>query len=83
MVAPMIVDGVTHWLSDFAGVGRGFRYGNEWLAALTGHLLPQWFYVGNGVGSFNFWVRLVTGLLFGLAVVWLVYPRLDDHCSAT
>lgn len=76
MIAPMAVDGGTHWLSDFAGVGKGFRYTNGWLAALTGDLLPPSFYIGNGVGSFNFWMRLITGLLFGLAVVWLAYPRL-------
>lgn len=79
MVLPMAVDGGTHWLSDFAGVGRGFRYNNAWLATVTGHALPQWFYIGNGVGSFNFWMRLLTGLLFGLAVVWLAYPVLDGH----
>ncbi len=77
MIAPMAVDGGAHWLSDFAGVGKGFRYDNGWLATLTGRLLPQWFYVGNEVGSFNFWMRLVTGLLFGLAVVWLAFPLLD------
>ncbi|HEY76126.1 MAG TPA: DUF2085 domain-containing protein [Thermoflexia bacterium] len=79
MIAPMAVDGGTHWLSDFAGVGRGFRYDNTWLAAVTGHLLPRWFYVGNAVGSFNFWMRLITGLLFGLTVVWLAYPVLDGY----
>ncbi len=41
MIAPMAVDGGTHWLSDFAGVGKGFRYTNGWLAALTGDLLPS------------------------------------------
>jgi uncharacterized membrane protein len=79
MVAPMIVDGVTHMLSDFAGIGQGFRYTNAWLAALTNNLLPQSFYVGNELGSFNSWMRLVTGLLFGLAVVWMLYPIFEVY----
>lgn len=29
------------------------------------------------IGSFNFWTRVVTGLLFAIAVVWTVYPRLE------
>jgi uncharacterized membrane protein len=28
MIVPMIVDGVTHAISDFAGMGQGFRYDN-------------------------------------------------------
>jgi len=79
MVVPMAVDGTTHWLSDFAGVGRGFRYDNAWLATVTRHRLPQSFYIGNAVGSFNSWMRLITGLLFGLAVVWLAYPLFDGY----
>jgi uncharacterized membrane protein len=77
LMIPMIVDGTTHWVSDLAGVGQGFRYTNAWLAALTGNLFPQSFYVGNGLGSFNSWMRLVTGLLFGLAAVWMIYPLLE------
>lgn len=79
LIVPMAVDGVTHFISDLAGVGRGFRYHNVWLARLTGNLLPQSFYVGTELGSFNSWVRLVTGLLFGLAVVWMVYPVLETY----
>jgi uncharacterized membrane protein len=77
MTAPMVVDGITHWLSDLAGLGRGFRDDNAWLAALTGNFFPSTFYVGNALGSFNSWMRLSTGLLFGLAVVWLTYPLLE------
>ncbi len=77
MITPMVIDGITHFISDFAGVGKGFRYDNTWLAALTGDLFPQGFYVGNGLGSFNFWMRLLTGLLFSLAVAWRAYPLVD------
>jgi uncharacterized membrane protein len=79
MIAPIILDGTTHWISDLAGVGRGFRYTNAWLGTLTGNALPQSFYVGNALGSFNSWMRLITGLLFGLAMVWLTYPFIADY----
>jgi uncharacterized membrane protein len=29
----------------------------------------------NGVGSANFWARMMTGMLFGVAVVLWLYPR--------
>lgn len=77
LLLPMAVDGGTHAVSDLWGVGRGFRYANDWLAALTAHAFAPDFYVGNAPGSFNFWMRLLTGLLFGVAVVWLAYPLVD------
>jgi uncharacterized membrane protein len=83
LTLPIVVDGITHMISDLAGVGQGFRYHNAWLAALTGNLLPQSFYVGTTLGSFNSWMRLITGALFGLAVVWMVYPILEDSLRNT
>ena len=77
LCAPLVVDGATHFISDLAGVGQGFRYNNAWLATLTGHVFPQRFYVGTELGSFNSWMRLITGLVFGWAVVWMVYPVLE------
>jgi len=72
---PMIVDGITHMVSDITGgLTGGFRYSNEWLASLTGHSLPSWFYIGDTFGSFNAWMRLVSGILFGVGVVWIVFP---------
>jgi uncharacterized membrane protein len=78
LLSPMAIDGGTHFLSDVSGglVG-GFRYRNQWLADLTGNTLPTWFYAGDALGSFNSWARLVSGLLFGLAVVWLAFPYLE------
>ncbi|HMO57129.1 MAG TPA: DUF2085 domain-containing protein [Roseiflexaceae bacterium] len=32
---------------------------------------------GNDIGTPNFWLRIITGILFGLAVVLTAYPRLD------
>jgi uncharacterized membrane protein len=43
------------------------------------NLLPQRFYVGTEVGSFNSWMRLITGLLFGLAMAWMVYPVFEAY----
>ncbi|MHA1937336.1 MAG: hypothetical protein ACW97O_03915, partial [Candidatus Thorarchaeota archaeon] len=57
-----------------AGIGEGFRYTNEWLAQLTGSIFPTTFYAGNALGSFNSWMRLITGTLFGIGVVWLGFP---------
>jgi uncharacterized membrane protein len=76
---PMALDGGTHFISDFlSGMGAGFRYDNNWLAALTGHSLPGWFYAGNALGSFNSDMRLLTGILFGLGLVWFAFPILDE-----
>ncbi|HEX6384951.1 MAG TPA: DUF2085 domain-containing protein [Anaerolineae bacterium] len=84
LLLPMFVDGSTHLISDLAdGLGNGFRYHNAWLAALTNHALPATFYAGNALGSFNSWMRLLTGLLFGLAVVWLAYPYLQGAFADT
>jgi uncharacterized membrane protein len=74
LLLPMIVDGSTHAISDLAGIGRGFRDSNLWLATLTDHVFPALFYAGDAIGSFNSWARLVTGLLTGFAIVWLVFP---------
>lgn len=78
LIAPMVLDGGTHMISDWSGVGHGFRYDNAWLAYLTQNALPASFYVGNELGSFNSWMRLATGLLAGLSVTWMLYPLLDE-----
>lgn len=74
LLLPIVLDGGTHMLSDLAGIGRGFRDTNKWLAALTNQALPATFYAGDALGSFNSLMRLVTGLLAGLAIVWLAFP---------
>lgn len=74
---PMVLDGGMHFLSDFAGLGQGFRDTNLWLATLTQMAFAPTFYAGDALGSFNWWARLITGVLFGLGAVWVAYPRLD------
>lgn len=84
LLLPMAIDGTTHILSElFGGIGSGFRYTNAWLASLTNHAFPATFYAGDGFGSFNAWMRLLTGILFGLGVVWFAYPRLQATFAKT
>ncbi len=77
LLLPMALDGGTHLISDLSGIGEGFRTTNEWLGALTGYRLSACFYAGDALGSFNSWMRLLTGILFGLAVVGLAYPEIE------
>jgi uncharacterized membrane protein len=77
-ILPLALDGVTHMVSDLAGIGNGFRDSNAWLVTLTGNALPAWFYAGDGLGSFNSWMRLLTGVLLGVGVVWFVYPHFEQ-----
>lgn len=84
LLVPMVIDGGTHFLSDInGGLAGGFRYSNQWLANLTGNVLPTWFYAGDALGSFNSWARLISGLLFGFAVVWFAFPYLDRSLQET
>lgn len=83
LMAPMAIDGLLHMASDLSGIGQGFRYTNQWLAQLTSNALPASFYVGTELGSFNSWMRLVTGVLFGAALVWFTLPRLGMTTSET
>jgi len=79
MILPMAIDGTSHFLSDLngQGLGFGFRDANEWLVQMTGGGLPASFYAGDALGSFNSWMRLLTGALFGVASVWLAFPYVE------
>ncbi len=74
---PMAIDGSSHFLSDLAGIGEGFRYTNAWLATLTNNAFSTDFYMGDAWGSFNSFMRLLTGALFGAGIVWFGFPHLD------
>jgi len=76
LLLPMVLDGGTHFLSDIVGIEQGFREANQWLVVLTNHALPASFYVGNALGSFNSWMRLISGLLAGLGIAWLAFPQI-------
>ena len=82
LMLPMALDGTTHMLSDFnGGLFAGFRYTNNWLAELTSNALPDWFYVGDQLGSFNSLMRLVSGIGFGAAVIGLAFPLIANDVS--
>ena len=77
---PMALDGFTHLFSDLQAAenfGTGFRDVNLWLAQLTNYAGPASFYAGDALGSFNSIMRLLTGLLFGIGVVWFAFPYVD------
>jgi uncharacterized membrane protein len=74
LLFPIAIDGGTHMVSDFAGIGQGFRDTNQWLAALTNNTLPVTFSAGDALGSFNSIMRFITGILAGLGIVWIAFP---------
>lgn len=73
---PIALDGGTHFISDIAGIEQGFRDTNAWLAVLTQYSFPATFYTGTTWGSFNSIMRLLSGISFGIGVVWFSYPYL-------
>ena len=78
---PMAFDGGTHFISDLAGIGQGFRDSNLWLANLTDFTFHINFYSSDALGSFNSWMRLITGLLAGVGLVWFAFPYLEEALS--
>jgi uncharacterized membrane protein len=74
LLLPIVLDGGTHTVSDLAGIGQGFRDTNAWLAVLTNYAFPATFYAGDALGSFNSLMRLMTGLLAGSGIGWLLFP---------
>ena len=82
LLLPMAIDGGTHMISDLAGIGQGFRDTNVWLQMLTKNAFSTAFYQGDALGSFNFWMRLTTGTLFGIALVAFAYPYISEAFAA-
>jgi uncharacterized membrane protein len=78
LLLAMAIDGATHMVSDLAGIGQGFRDTNLWLQNITNNAYSMAFYQGDALGSFNSWMRLITGILFGIALVGFVYPYIND-----
>ena len=77
LLIPLGMDGISHTISDFWGIGNGFRDTNAWLRALTGDIFPASFYAGDAWGSFNAWMRLISGVLAGVGLAWFLLPRFD------
>ena len=78
LLLPMVIDGGTHAISDLAGIGQGFRDTNSWLQIITNNAFSTTFYQGDALGSFNSWMRLITGILFGMGLVGFAYPYIHD-----
>jgi uncharacterized membrane protein len=76
---PMALDGGTHMLSDMSGLHLGFRDSNTWLAILTQNAFSPAFYTGDAWGSFNSIMRMITGILFGIGIVWFGFPYLEEY----
>ncbi len=79
-ILPVGLDGITHFINDaLAGTtGAGFRDTNEWLRFITFNVLPNSFYIGDALGSFNSDMRWLTGFLFGLMTVWFLFPIIEE-----
>ena len=78
LLLPMVIDGGTHMISDLAGIGQGFRDTNVWLQILTDNAFPTTFYQGDALGSFNSWMRLISGIFFGMALVGFAFPYINN-----
>ena len=74
-ILPLALDGGTHLLNDaFWGISSGgFRDTNAWFAALTSNAWPG-FYAGDSFGTFNWWMRLFTGLLAAWSMAFYAFP---------
>lgn len=81
LALPIVLDGFTHLISDFSGLAAGFRYTNHWLAVLTQNSFPSTFYVGDSLGSFNSWMRWLTGFLFAFGLVWWLFPYVFESSA--
>ena len=79
---PLAVDGLSHVANDLLyGISSGgFRDTNAWLASLTGNAFPA-LYAGDHLGTFNWWARLLTGLLAAWGTAFYLFPRLDRLLS--
>ena len=78
LLLPMFLDGLTHMMNDTVwGISAGgFRDNNGWLVALTANQFPG-FYSGDFQGTFNWWMRLLTGLLAAWGAAFFAFPHLD------
>lgn len=76
---PLGIDGVSRLISDTlpVAIGGSFRSENRWLALLTMNALPS-IYSGDDAFTFNWWMRLLTGVLAAWAIAFSTFPFLDS-----
>jgi len=77
LTLPLLLDGFSHMASERSG--SGFRDPNGWAVTLTAGAFPSDFYGGSTLGSLNWWLRTLTGLLFGFGLVWYLYTYLSPR----
>ena len=77
---PLLLDGFSHMSGEI--IGDGLRETNAWAVALTGGLFPATFYQGTTIGSLNWLLRTLTGLLFGLGLAWFLLTYLSQRFAA-
>jgi len=77
---PMFFDALSHMADE--RLGFVLLRGNLWAVWLTGGIMPPEYYNGTTIGSLDWWLRTVTGLLFGLGTVWYLYPYLGQRFNA-
>lgn len=75
LLLPLLIDGFSHLISENSG--QGFREDNAWAVSLTRHAFPNEFYRGTTIGSLNWLLRTLTGILFGLGFVWFLFTYLS------
>lgn len=78
LILPIALDVGTHFVSDLSGIGQGFRYTNQWLVNLTHAAFSPNFYAGDALGSFNSWMRIISGLLAGFGLVGFAFPFIEE-----
>ena len=78
LLLPLIIDGISHAISDLSGIGQGFRDTNQWLAVLTSNFFFASLYIGDAFSSFNSIARFITGSIAGFGLVWFAFPYLED-----
>lgn len=80
LALPLLADGISHMISDNGG--SGFRDSNAWAVSLTGGIFSPSFYQGTTIGTLNWWLRNVTGVLFGLGLIWFLCTFLSVRFAA-
>jgi hypothetical protein len=80
LTMPLLLDGFSHRSSEI--LGDGLRDANQWAVILTSGVFSTAFYEGSTIGSLNWLLRTVTGLLFGLGLAWYLFTYLSDRFGA-
>ena len=65
---PILLDGLTHMM--------GLRADNAWFDLLTGGVFGA-FSMGDGIGTLNWWLRVLSATLCGVGAILFFYPRID------